>query len=136
MRRALLLLLASTTWLGAADLTGMWIGKIPTRNGEFADVAFQFKQTGATLAGKLYGDYKSSPIVEGSVTGDQVMFVVLASEQSGNQINESRLRFTGTLKDGVLELSRQREQSTNAGNSGGVQIRDNKPLSLQLKKLL
>ena len=136
MRQLTLLLLASAAWVSAADLTGMWIGKIPARNGEFTDVAFQFKQTGTVLSGKLYGSYKSNPIVEGSVNGDEVVFVVLASEQSGNQINESRLRFTGTLKDGVLQLSRERESSVNAGNGGGVQIRDNKPLAIELKKLL
>lgn len=109
--------------LMAADLTGIWVGQVPTRNGEFADIAFQFSQSGTKLSGKLYGDYKSSPIVEGIVAGDLVTFVVLAEEQAGNQINDSRLRFTGSLKSGEVELTRERESMTNAGNGGGAQTR-------------
>lgn len=112
-----------STGLFATDLTGIWVGKLPTRNGEFVDIAFQISQTGTKLSGKLYGDYRSSPIVEGIVAGDLVTFVVAASEQAGNQINESRLRFTGSMKDGEIELVRERESVTNAGNGGGAQTK-------------
>lgn len=121
--RALLLGLVSGSALLAADLSGIWVGQVPTRNGESVDIAFQFTQSGTKLSGKLYGDYKSSPIVEGIVAGDLVTFVVLATEQAGNQINDSRLRFTGSLKGGEVELTRERESVTNAGNAGGAQTR-------------
>lgn len=121
----------------AADLTGIWVGRVPTRNGESVDIAFQFTQTGTKLGGKLYGDYRSSPIVEGIVAGDLVTFVVLAEEQAGNQINESRLRFTGRLENGEVELTRDRESMVNAGNRGGAQTRaDRGPkVSFKLKRL-
>ena len=118
----ILLLFCSVALLGA-DLTGIWVGQIPTRNGDSVDIAFQFTQTGTRLSGKLYGDYKSSPIVEGIVAGELVTFVVLAEEQAGNQINDSRLRFTGSLKSGEVELTRERESSLNAGNKGTSQTR-------------
>ena len=108
----------------AGDFTGTWIGEIPPQNNAHRlrmapQVAFQLVQDGEKLTGKLYGDYVSSPIIEGKVTGDTVDFVVIAQEQQGNQINQSRLHFTGTLKpDGNIELSRVRENSTNAGNGG------------------
>lgn len=117
-----LLLFCGVTLFGA-DLTGIWVGQIPTRNGESVDISFQFSQAGTKLSGKLYGDYKSSPIVEGIVAGELVTFVVLAEEQAGNQINESKLRFTGSLKNGEIELTRERESSTNAGNKGGSQTK-------------
>ena len=118
-----ILLLFCGVALCGADLTGIWVGQIPTRNGETVDIAFQFTQTGTRLSGKLYGDYKSSPIVEGIVAGELVTFVVLAEEQAGNQINDSRLRFTGSLKSGEVELTRERESSLNAGNKGTSQTR-------------
>jgi hypothetical protein len=121
--RALAAFLFCGLGLLATDLTGIWVGQIPTRNGESTDIAFQFTQTGTKLRGKLYGDYKSSPIVEGLVGGELLTFVVLAEEQAGNQINDSRLRFTGSLKGGEVELTRERESSTNAGNKGGSQTR-------------
>lgn len=136
MRAIMTGLLPLCTCLCGADLSGIWTGQIPTRNNEKVDVAFQLKQDGAKLAGKLYGDYKSTPIVEGKVKGDQITFVVVASEQAGNQINETRLKFTGTLKDGELELVREREASTNAGNGGVVQFRGNTTTTFRLKKLI
>ena len=134
MRLALLLLLVSP--LAAADLTGIWVGRIPGRNGELQDIAFQFLQTGAKLEGKLYGDYQSSPIVQGTVAGPLVTFVVSGAEQSGNQINETQTRFTGKLENGEIELLRERESSHNAGNSGAVEQRRNTPRqSFTLKRL-
>ena len=124
--KALLLLLAISS-LAAADLTGIWVGRIPGRNGEMQDIAFQFRQRGAKLDGKLYGDYQSSPIVQGTVAGPLVTFVVSGSEQAGNQINETKTRFTGKFENGEIELLRERESSHNAGNSGAVEQRRNTP---------
>ena len=121
--------------LFGADLAGIWVGQIPGRNGEPQDIAFQLTQNGTTLGGKLYGDYQSTPITEGKITGDQVTFVVIAPEQAGNQINAARLHFTGTLKDGQLDLTREREGATNAGNGGVVQFKGSAKVSFRLKRL-
>jgi hypothetical protein len=123
--------------LHAADLTGIWVGQVPTRNGESLDIAFQLTQSGTKLSGKLYGDYRSSPIVEGIVAGDLITFVVLAAEQAGNQINDTRLRFTGSLKDGEIELTRERESVVNAGNKGSAQTKagPSPKQTFRLKKL-
>jgi len=123
MRLLLMIALLAANVCGA-DFGGTWIGEIPPQSNSqrlriAQQVAFQIVQNGDTLTGKLYGDYVSSPIIEGKVTGDTIDFVVVAQEQQGNQINQSRLHFTGTLKsDGSIELSRVRENSTNAGNGG------------------
>lgn len=123
--------------LGAADFTGTWIGRIPGRNNTFTDVAFQFEQSGSKLTGKLYGDYRSSPIMTGTVAGDLLTFTIATVEQAGNEINESIVRFTGKLVDGELELTRDRESSKRAGSGGVVQIRPNSSrVSFKLKKLI
>src|SRR5215472_18740124 len=105
MRKLFAVSLLFAAALPAADLTGIWIGQIPARNGDMQEIAFKFTQTGTTLGGKLYGDYQSSPISEGKITGDQISFVVIAPEQAGNQINQARLRFTGTIQSGEIELT-------------------------------
>ncbi|MBK5294003.1 MAG: hypothetical protein JJE04_20300 [Acidobacteriia bacterium] len=129
-------LIAACT-LAAADFSGIWVGQIPTgRDGELRDVAFQFIQEGNKLTGKLYGDYSSMAISESTLYGDLLTFVVVAPEQAGNQINQTRLRFSGKLIDGTLELTRDRERSTNAGNGGGVQTRDNVKQTFRVKRLL
>ena len=117
-------------------MSGMWIGQIPARN-QMLDIAFQFTQTGDALSGKLYGDYESTALTDGRISGDNISFIVTIKEQAGNQINETRLRFTGTLKDGTLELTRERESSKNAGNSGAAgPVRANSKLTFRLKRLL
>ncbi len=134
--RPLLAALLFSAACSAADFSGIWTGQLPGRNGgDPIDVAFKLEQKGTTITGKQYGDYRSSPIVEGSVTGDQAVFVIVASEQAGNQINETRVRFTAVYKDGELEVTRQREASTNAGNKGGVQFRGDTKQTFKLRKL-
>lgn len=107
--------------VGAADLTGTWIGLIERQNAEPLDIAFQLAQKGGVLTGKLYDDYRSPPVVEGKVTGESVSFVVVVAEQAGNEIRQSRYRYAGTLVAGKLEMTREREASVNAANGGGVQ---------------
>jgi hypothetical protein len=123
----------------AADVSGIWVGQVPARNGDKLDVAFQFKQSGASvLTGKLYGDYRSTPLLDGKVSDSgEVTFSVLAEEQAGNQINDSRLTFRGVVKDGEIELTRRRENSTAAGTKGAAPARNADPgVTFRLKKLL
>ena len=115
-------LAVSALMLQAADISGIWLGSGATggRRNQMQDVAFQFIQKGNTLTGKLYADYGSTPILKGTIDGDQIEFQVLAREQAGNEINQSVLRFKGTLKDGEIELIREREEIRAAGNSGAA----------------
>ncbi len=100
-------------------------------------VAIKLVQNGTTLTGKLYSDYEGAPIIEGKVSGDTVDFVVIAQEQQSNQITQSRLHFTGTLqKDGTIEITRNRESATNAGNSGDYKLKaDRAKQTFLLKRL-
>ncbi len=134
--RSLLLLLISAASLWADDLTGIWTGRIPARNGDLQDIAFQIVQTGSKISGKLYGDYLSSPIVQGLVADGLLTFVVASSEQAGNQINIARIRFTGKVKDGVMDLLREREASIDAINGANADQRPTPKVSFQLKRLL
>ena len=118
----------------AADVSGIWTGQVTTRGGT-QDVTLKLEQQGTKLTGKLYDDRGSSPISEGKAVGDVVIFVVAVQEQSGNQINDTRLRYTGTLRDGTLELARDRESSTIAGNSGGVFQKSSAKQLIKLKRL-
>lgn len=119
---AAILFALSVVSLPAADISGFWLGSITGggRRNQVQDVTFQFVQKGATLTGKLYVDYGSTPILKGTIDGDKITFQVLAREQAGNEINQSVLRFTGTLKDGEIEVTREREEIRAAGNSGAA----------------
>ena len=144
MRVLLISALLCTAPLSAADFGGTWLGRIATTlssgapDGAFQELAFKFVQKGGTLEGKLYGVDQSSPIREGKISDDEISFAVIAPEQQGNQIVETKLRFTGRFnKDGELEMTRVRESSTNAGNSGAFSYRvDNTKQTFRLKRLL
>ncbi|MCX6592195.1 MAG: hypothetical protein NTZ56_11780 [Acidobacteria bacterium] len=134
--RSLLLFLVACASLAAEDLTGIWIGRIPARNGELQEIAFQITQTGTKISGKLYGDYQSSPIIQGLVSDGLLTFVVASAEQAGNQINTARIRFTGKVKDGVMDLMREREAAIDAINGANADNRPTPKVSFQLKRLL
>lgn len=130
--RVLIIGLLCSALIAAADLDGTWLGRIASTlssgapDGGSQEVAFQFVQKGTTLTGKMYGENQSSPISEGKVSGDQIDFVVLAPEQQGNQMLETKLRFRGSVKkEGELEVTRVRESSTNAGNTGTYDYKSN-----------
>ncbi len=135
MRSLALLLLAGSAW--AADLSGIWVGEIasgrPDRDP--IQVSFQFVQKGTSLSGKLYGDHQSTPIATGIVAGELVTFVVVTAEQAGNEINDTKVRFTGRLVNGELELTRERESSTRAGAKSGAFVRPGSGQQVRLKRL-
>jgi hypothetical protein len=135
MRKLLLTLLAAATLLPAADFTGIWLGSLTSgRRNQVTDFAFHFTQKGTTVTGKVYLEYGSEPIYDGVVDGDTITFFVTVREQAGNQIDKSVLKFTGTLKDGEVELNREREQLVNAGNGGASFSRPGKT-TFKIKKL-
>lgn len=133
MRLALFLVSSA---LYAADVSGIWIGEIPGRRGMKIEVSFRLKQAGTTLTGKQYGDFKSGRIVEGTVNGDQVEFLVGIPEQQGNQINEARLRYTGKLVGEELELTRSREAAVDAFTGVRMNFKETPKVTFRLQKLI
>jgi len=101
-----LLLFAVST---QAAIDGIWVGQQPARNGEVDDIAFRLKSNGNSITGKMFGDEFDLPITEGSISGDQVRFMVTTT----NYYNGTKTQFvySGSFKDGVLELVRERVPS-------------------------
>lgn len=125
-------------WLAllmAADFTGTWIGTLEGRNGAVEDLAFQLVQKGAVLTGKQYGDFESTPIVKGTISGDLLMFVLVRQEQAGNEINQTKIRFSGRMVGSEIELTRERESSTRSGSGASAALRNNPRQTFRLKRL-
>jgi hypothetical protein len=127
-RSALGMLLLSACAL-ASDIEGIWVGQQPGRRGEAEDLAFRFKLNGDSVTGKMFGDEFDLPISEGSISGDQIRFTVTTT----NYYNGSKTKFTytGTIKDGVLELVRERVQGPDDRGAKGA----NRPAAGQVLKL-
>lgn len=137
MKRLAAIVIAAASALSAADLTGVWSGQLPGRNNTFTDISFKLIQSGTAISGKLYGDYNSYQIVEGKIEADHIEFVVVTREQRGNEINDTRFKFSGTVKEesGEMELTRERQSVAKVGSGEPVTVRnDTKPV-IKLKRL-
>jgi hypothetical protein len=135
VRKLLAALALSAMALSAADISGIWLGSTTTgRRNQVLDFAFQFVQKDSSLTGKVYLDYGSTPILKGTVEGEKISFEIVAREQNGNEINESLFRFTGVIKDGAIEMTRERQEMRNVGNAGAAVSRAGN-LTFQIKRL-
>jgi hypothetical protein len=130
-----LLILAAVSAFGA-DFTGTWIGTIKGNRGNIEDVAFQLVQKGAELSGKQYGDFESTPLVKGTISGELVMFVLVRQEQAGNEINETKIRFSGRMIGDEIELTRERESSSRSGSGASASVKNSVRQTFRLKKLI
>jgi len=93
-------------YLPGADISGVWMGRDAGRRGEPQDVAFRFTVEGEVLKGKMFGDEFDLPITDGSLSGDQVRFTVTTRNYYSG--SKTVFIYTGTVKDGEMELSRER----------------------------
>ena len=89
----------------AADISGIWVGQDQGRGG-LQDIAFRLKAQGAALTGTMFGDEFDIPIGEGSITGEQIRFTVTTTNYYSG--SKTVFRYTGTIKEGELELVRER----------------------------
>ena len=127
--RFVLSMLLLATCVLASDIEGIWVGQQPGRRGEAEDLAFRFKLNGESLTGKMFGDEFDLPITEGSFSGDHVRFTITTT----NYYNGTKTRFTytGTIKDGMLELVRERVSAPDERGAKGA----NRPPAPQVLKL-
>lgn len=82
------------------------MGQQQGRRGELEDLAFRFKLEGQTLTGKMFGDEFDLPISEGSLSGDQIRFVVTTTNYYSG--TKTKFVYTGTIRDREMELTRER----------------------------
>lgn len=90
--------------LHAADLSGKWTAKVPSRN-EARDTTFTFKQDGAKLTGTLSAAGQDIQIQDGTVEGDTVSFSVTQAGGGGS----AKVLFKGTVSGNQIKFTRQRE---------------------------
>lgn len=98
---AVLLLLCVTAVAFAADITGRWVGKISTPNGEF-ELVYTFQVQGETLTGSLTTPNGDLPISDGKVDGDNFSFSM--------SFNDNTIPYQGTVKGDTMVLRSQWQQ--------------------------
>ncbi len=88
----------------AGDVSGIWTGQITDRTGDPQDLSFRFTQNGNALAGKMYGDNESTPILDPSLSGAGISFKV-TTELNGAI---TTFLYTGTVTGDDMQLTRRR----------------------------
>lgn len=122
-------LLTAATTLHAARIDGIWTGQMSGRNGEIQDISFQFRLNGNTLTGKMFGDEFDLPIEDGSVTEEQIKFVITTTNYYSG--NKTKFVYTGTIRGDEIELNRERaERDKESGDK-----RESAKQTLKLKRL-
>jgi hypothetical protein len=100
---AMAVLLAVT--VSAADVSGKWVGQMPTRDGNTREATFDLKATGDKLTGTMSGPQGGIEIKDGKVSGNDISFKV-PLEFNGNSFV---LIFKGTISGDQIKFTRGRE---------------------------
>jgi alpha-galactosidase len=99
-------LLLATVLTGAqTDLTGFWVFRVPTGDGNFRESFFDLKQNGEKITGKAIQGSRETPFSEGSFAGGKLHFVI--SFTSGNPPQTRQVTYEGTLQGDKIALTSQ-----------------------------
>ncbi|MGH9734692.1 MAG: glycoside hydrolase family 27 protein [Candidatus Acidiferrales bacterium] len=101
---ALILLAAPFSSVSRAqtNVTGLWLYKTPTGDGNYRELFLDLKQDGEAITGKaMYNAHFGAPITEGTIHGDTLHFIV----SFGRPPRTRQVTYDGTVKDGKLYLS-------------------------------
>ncbi len=95
LKLALMTLLFAAIAL-AADATGKWTGSVPGQDGQDMTVTFNFKVDAGKLTGTVTTPMGDSPIVEGSVDGENITF--------STEFNDTKIVHKGTIAGDSIDL--------------------------------
>jgi len=96
-----LLLLAPSFVAAQADLTGFWVLRVPTGDGNYRETFFELKQVGETVTGKVLLGSRELPISDGTFKDGNLHFVVTFRGQS----QERQVTYDGTMEGGRISLT-------------------------------
>ncbi len=84
----------------AADLSGKWVAKMQTPNGDTREMVMNLKADGDKLTGTVSGMRGDAEITEGKVAGDDVSWVVVRNFNG----NEIRQQYKGKVTGSEMKL--------------------------------
>ncbi len=92
---------------GAAptNVTGFWVFKMPTGDGNFRELFFDLKQDGDTVTGEQVQDNRRTPISDGTYKDGKLHFVIHV--RFGNPPQDRQVIYDGTPQGDHFELTSQ-----------------------------
>ena len=82
------------------DLTGFWVLRVPTGDGNFRETFLDLKQSGENVTGRVLRNGRETPIAEGTFSGGKLHLVVNTHFQS----TETTVNYEGTTEDGKISM--------------------------------
>ena len=95
------LLLSSIPALAQTDITGFWVLRIPTGDGNYRETFLDLKQSGDSVTGRILPGYREIPISEGTFRNGKLRLVV--TSRFGGQ--ERSIIYEGAVADGKISLT-------------------------------
>jgi alpha-galactosidase len=95
--------LAQTAPAAPANVTGFWVFRVPTGDGNFRESFFDLKQDGNTVTGESIRGSRHTAITEGIYSEGKLHFVVVV--RGGNPPQEWRIVYDGAARNGNFELT-------------------------------
>jgi alpha-galactosidase len=87
--------------LAQTDLSGFWVLRIPTGDGNYRETFLDLKQSGESVTGRILPGYREFPISEGTFTNGKLHLVV--SSHFGGQ--ERRITYEGAVENGRISMT-------------------------------
>jgi len=99
--RVVLCLLIAFAFVAAADVSGKWKSSFTTPDGQTRETIYTFKVDGEKLTGTVASPRGESQIQEGTVSGDEISFVVVRSFGG----NEVKMRYKGKVAGDEIKFT-------------------------------
>jgi alpha-galactosidase len=96
-----LLLFRPLPLVAQVDLTGFWVLRIPTGDGNYRETFLDLKQSGENVTGKILPGFREFPITEGTFSAGKLHLVV--ASRFGGQ--ERRVTYEGSVADGKISMT-------------------------------
>ena len=88
-----------------SKVTGFWVFRIPTGDGNFRESFFDLKQEGDTVTGEIIQGSRHTPISDGTFRDGKLHFVV--NVRFGNSPQQRQVIYDGVAQDGKFQLTSQ-----------------------------
>lgn len=87
--------------LAQTDLTGFWVLRIPTGDGNYRETFLDLKQSGENVTGKILPGFREMPITEGTFSNGKLHLLVTLHFNG----QERRITYEGVMADGKISMT-------------------------------
>jgi alpha-galactosidase len=98
-----LLLFGAIPVAAQTDVTGFWVLRVPTGDGNYRESFFDLKQSGEKVTGKILMGPRETPISDGTFSNGKLHLVVTFRFQN----QERTVNYEGTMEGGKISMTRQ-----------------------------